>query len=35
VVYQVLDDQVIVFVISVDKRDGLEAYRLAAQRINN
>jgi mRNA interferase RelE/StbE len=34
-VYQVIDDQVIVFVISVDKRDDLEAYRLAAQRINN
>ena len=34
-VYQVIDDQVIVYVISVDKRDGLMAYRLAAQRINN
>jgi len=34
-VYQVIDDQVIVYVISVDKRDGLEAYRLVAQRINN
>ena len=34
-VYQVIDDQVIVYVISIDKRDGLEAYRLAAQRINN
>ena len=27
--------QVIVYVISVDKRDDLMAYRLAAQRINN
>ncbi len=34
-VYQVIDDQVIVYVISVDKRDDLMAYRLAAQRINN
>jgi mRNA interferase RelE/StbE len=34
-VYQVIDDQVIVYVISVDKRDDLKAYRLAAQRINN
>ncbi len=34
-VYQVIDDQVIVYVISVDKRDDLLAYRLAAQRINN
>jgi mRNA interferase RelE/StbE len=34
-VYQVIDDQVIVYVISVDKRDDLMAYRLAVQRINN
>ena len=34
-VYQVIDDQVIVYVISVDKRDDLMAYRLAAQRIKN
>ena len=34
-VYQVIDDQVIVYVISVDKRDDLMAYRLASQRINN
>ena len=34
-VYQVIDDQVIVYVISVDKRDDLKAYSLAAQRINN
>ena len=34
-VYQVIDDQVIVYVISVDKRDDLKAYRLAAQRFNN
>ena len=34
-VYQVIDDRIIVFVLSVDKRDDLKAYRLAAQRINN
>lgn len=34
-VYQVIDDQVIVYVILVDKRDDLTAYRLAVQRINN
>jgi mRNA interferase RelE/StbE len=34
-VYQVIDDQIIVYVIAVDKRDDLMAYRLAVQRINN
>ena len=34
-VYQVIDDRIIVFVLSVDKRDDLKAYRLAAQRIKN
>ena len=34
-VYQVIDNRIIVFVLSIDKRDDLMAYRLAAQRINN
>jgi mRNA interferase RelE/StbE len=34
-VYQVIEDRVMVFVLSIDKRDDLIAYRLAAQRINN
>jgi mRNA interferase RelE/StbE len=32
-VYQVIDDRVIVFVLSVDKREDLMAYMLAAGRI--
>ena len=32
-VYQVIDDRVIVFVLSVDKREDLMAYILAAGRI--
>ena len=32
-VYQVIDDRVIVFVLSVDKREDLMAYMLAAGRV--
>mgnify|MGYP000158856664 FL=1 len=32
-VYQVIDDRVIVFVLSVDKREDLMAYMLAAGRL--
>ena len=32
-VYQVIDDRVIVYVLSVDKREDLMAYMLAAGRI--
>ena len=32
-VYQVIDDRVMVFVLSVDKREDLMAYMLAAGRI--
>jgi len=34
-VYQVIEDRIIVFVLSVDKREDLKAYRLAEQRVNN
>lgn len=34
-VYQLIDDRLIVYVLSIDKRDDLTAYRLAAQRVNN
>lgn len=32
-VYQVLDHEVVVFVVAVDKREGEEAYRKAADRL--
>lgn len=32
-VYQVIDDRVMVYVLSVDKREDLMAYMLAAGRI--
>ena len=34
-VYQVIEDRIIVFVLSIDKREDLKAYRLAEQRVNN
>lgn len=33
-VYQVIEDRLIVFILSIDKRDDLKAYRLAKQRFN-
>jgi mRNA interferase RelE/StbE len=32
-VYQVLDHEIVVFVVAVDKREGEEAYRKAAERL--
>ena len=34
-VYQVLDDRAVVYVLSVDKREDLIVYRSAAQRFDN
>lgn len=34
-VYQVIDARITVYVLSIDKRDDLTAYRLAAHRIND
>ncbi|WP_346833190.1 type II toxin-antitoxin system RelE/ParE family toxin [Pseudomonas abietaniphila] len=32
-VYQVIDHEVVVFVVAVDKREGEEAYRKASERL--
>jgi len=32
-VYQVLDHEIVVFVVAVDKREGEEAYRKASERL--
>jgi mRNA interferase RelE/StbE len=32
-VYQVIDQEVVVFVVAVDKREGEEVYRKAVERL--